>query len=69
MLQLTQVATSGKVRAMRILLQVDGSEVRRKRLHSGCREILFEQRRWLITKSGEADRLQADAFALASRLI
>jgi hypothetical protein len=65
-LQLTQKVMSGNVRACLALLkyqvrqqprrQIDRSPIRRKRLHAGSREIPFEERRWLITRSVTASR-------------
>ena len=36
--------------------QIDRSPIRRKRLHAGSREIPFEERRWLVTRSVTASR-------------
>ena len=66
-LQLMQKAMSGNARAWRALLKyqefansrsdkIDRTPIRRKRLHAGSREIPFEERRWLVTRSATASR-------------
>ena len=66
-LQLMQKAMSGNARAWRALLKYQEfansrsdrsteAPIRRKRLHASSREIPFEERRWLVTRSVTASR-------------